>query len=160
MVKRWQPWAKSTGPKTPGGKERVSRNAWKGSRQAQLKELSKLVNAELRAARDLVAEPGRHHPEQGAEARCLAPPRRQCATQSELDGPELAGEHGSGRARAHVDAAPGLGSNAEMPKDSAKVHCGDCAHMSAAHTCMLGIAKGLSVDAIRHCARFSFSPYA
>lgn len=55
MVKQWKPWTKSTGPKTPEGKERVSRNAWKGGHRARLRELSKLVNAELRAARELVA---------------------------------------------------------------------------------------------------------
>ncbi len=25
----WRPWEKSTGPKTPAGKETVARNAWK-----------------------------------------------------------------------------------------------------------------------------------
>jgi len=40
---------------TPDGRERVSRNAWKGGHREKLRELIKLVNAEVRASRDLVA---------------------------------------------------------------------------------------------------------
>jgi hypothetical protein len=54
LIKQWRPWAKSTGPRSPEGKERVSRNAWTGGHRAQLRELSKLVNAEVRASRELV----------------------------------------------------------------------------------------------------------
>ena len=53
LIKQWRPWAKSTGPRSPEGKDRVSRNAWKGGRRAGLRELSKMVNAEVRAAREL-----------------------------------------------------------------------------------------------------------
>ena len=56
QIKHWRPWAKSTGPRSPEGKERVSRNAWQGGHRAQLRELSRMVNAEIRAARDLIAE--------------------------------------------------------------------------------------------------------
>ena len=55
LIRTWQPWAKSTGPKSQDGKVTVSRNAWTGGHRAQLRELSKLVNAEIRAARDLVS---------------------------------------------------------------------------------------------------------
>ena len=55
QISRWTPWAQSTGPKTPEGKARVSRNAWKGGHRAQLRELTKMINAEVRAARELVA---------------------------------------------------------------------------------------------------------
>ena len=41
---------------TPEGRERVYRNAWKGGRRQQLRELIALVNAETRAARELVAQ--------------------------------------------------------------------------------------------------------
>ena len=54
LIRTWQPWAKSTGPNSPEGRQRVSRNAWTGGHQAQLRELSKLVNAEVRASRELV----------------------------------------------------------------------------------------------------------
>ena len=36
------------------GKERVAANAWTGGHRAQLRELSKMVNAEVRASRELV----------------------------------------------------------------------------------------------------------
>ena len=55
LIRTWQPWAKSTGPRSPEGRQRVSRNAWTGGHRAQLRELSKLVNAEVRAARELVS---------------------------------------------------------------------------------------------------------
>lgn len=47
LVKQWRPWDKSTGPKTLEGKERVSRNAWKGGHRQKLRELSKELNSEL-----------------------------------------------------------------------------------------------------------------
>jgi hypothetical protein len=56
QIRRWRPWEQSTGPRTPEGKARVSRNAWKGGHRQKLRELITLVNAELRASRDLVAE--------------------------------------------------------------------------------------------------------
>ena len=55
LIRTWQPWTKSTGPTSLKGKEKVSRNAWKGGYRQQLRELSKLVNAEIRVARDFVA---------------------------------------------------------------------------------------------------------
>ena len=55
LIRLWKPWAKSTGPKSPEGKERVAINAWTGGHRAQLRELSKLVNAEVRASRELVS---------------------------------------------------------------------------------------------------------
>jgi len=54
LIRTWQPWAKSTGPRSPEGRQRVSGNAWTGGHRAQLRELSKLVNAECRQARELV----------------------------------------------------------------------------------------------------------
>ena len=55
LIRQWKPWAKSTGPRSLEGKERVSRNAWTGGHRAQLREMSKLVNAEIRASRELVS---------------------------------------------------------------------------------------------------------
>jgi hypothetical protein len=53
-IRQWKPWAKSTGAKTPEGKARVSRNAWKGGHRPELRELARMVNAEVQFARDLV----------------------------------------------------------------------------------------------------------
>ena len=53
-IQKWKPWEQSTGPKSHDGRQRVSRNAWTGGHRTQLRELSKLVNAEVRAPRELV----------------------------------------------------------------------------------------------------------
>ena len=55
LIRTWKPWAKSTGPKSPEGRQRVSRNAWTGGHRAEMRELSKMVNAEVRASRELVS---------------------------------------------------------------------------------------------------------
>ena len=55
LIRNWQPWAKSTGPKSTEGKERVARNAWRGGHRQKLRELSSMVNAEIRQAREMVA---------------------------------------------------------------------------------------------------------
>ena len=49
------PWEQSTGPKTKEGKSTVASNAWRGGHRAQFRALSKMVNEELRQARELVA---------------------------------------------------------------------------------------------------------
>ena len=54
LIRTWQPWKQSTGPKSVEGKARVATNAWRGGHRAQLRELSRLVNAEVRASRELV----------------------------------------------------------------------------------------------------------
>ena len=55
LIRQWKPWAKSTGPKSQEGKERVARNASRGGHRQQLRALTKMVNAEIRQARDLVS---------------------------------------------------------------------------------------------------------
>ena len=53
LIRRWKPWEQSTGPLTPEGRERVSRNAWKGGHRAELRELSMMVNEHVRLSREL-----------------------------------------------------------------------------------------------------------
>ncbi|CAN5738932.1 hypothetical protein BH11PSE12_BH11PSE12_04030 [soil metagenome] len=55
LIRQWAPWAKSTGPRSQAGKAAVSRNSWRGGHRQQLRELSKLVNEEIRQARDMIA---------------------------------------------------------------------------------------------------------
>ena len=50
-IRRWKPWEKSTGPKTPEGKARVARNAYTGGRREELRQLSRLLR-ELRERDD------------------------------------------------------------------------------------------------------------
>jgi hypothetical protein len=53
-IRQWQPWLKSTGAKTAEGKAVVSRNAFKGGHREQLRALSKMVNEEIKQARELL----------------------------------------------------------------------------------------------------------
>ena len=53
-IRQWQPWKQSTGPKSVEGKQRVGSNAYKGGHRVKLREIIKLVNAEVRASRELV----------------------------------------------------------------------------------------------------------
>jgi hypothetical protein len=53
-IRQWKPWEKSTGPRSPEGKARVGRNAWKGGHRLELRELARMVDAEVRFARGLV----------------------------------------------------------------------------------------------------------
>jgi hypothetical protein len=55
LIQEWKPWEKSTGPRSPEGRQRVRGNAWKGGHREQIRELSKLVNSEIQASRDLMA---------------------------------------------------------------------------------------------------------
>lgn len=55
LIRQWRPWEQSTGPSTTEGKERVSRNAWKGGQRVQLREVIRMVNAEVRESRELLA---------------------------------------------------------------------------------------------------------
>lgn len=57
-IQRWKPWERSTGPTTPEGKARASRNAYKGGFWLELREMRRMVNAEIREARDLIQSCG------------------------------------------------------------------------------------------------------
>ena len=54
LIRTWKPWAQASGPRTPEGKAKASRNAWSGGNWLKMRELSRLVNAEIRGARELV----------------------------------------------------------------------------------------------------------
>ena len=38
-IRQWRPWERSTGPRTSEGKGRVARNAWRGGRRAEFRQL-------------------------------------------------------------------------------------------------------------------------
>lgn len=52
LIRAWQPWTRSTGPRTAEGKAKVSSNAWKGGYWRELRELRRLLNDEIREARE------------------------------------------------------------------------------------------------------------
>ncbi|MGE0109718.1 MAG: hypothetical protein AB7S81_08180 [Bdellovibrionales bacterium] len=47
-IQRWQPWERSTGPRTAQGKEKASRNAFKGGGWLKERQLIKKLNLYLR----------------------------------------------------------------------------------------------------------------
>ena len=55
LIRGWRPWELSTGPKTNEGKSTVASNAWRGGHREQLRALSKMVNEEIKQARELVS---------------------------------------------------------------------------------------------------------
>jgi hypothetical protein len=52
LIHTWKPWEQATGPRTPVGKDKASRNAYKGGHWMKLRDLSRLVNTEIRSARE------------------------------------------------------------------------------------------------------------
>ena len=54
-IRTWAPWTKATGPQSSEGKALVSRNAWKGGRRSEYRELIKQVNALLRESRNMLS---------------------------------------------------------------------------------------------------------
>ncbi len=58
-IRRWKPWAKSTGPKTAEGKARAKMNGYRGGHWRELRELSKAMNALLREQRERLGEVGK-----------------------------------------------------------------------------------------------------
>ena len=47
-IRRWKPWAQSTGPKSPEGKARVSHNAFTGGELVKLREAIKALHQSFR----------------------------------------------------------------------------------------------------------------
>ena len=48
MIRQWQPWEKSSGPKTEAGKRVVSQNAYKGGTWRLLRDLSRALREQRR----------------------------------------------------------------------------------------------------------------
>jgi hypothetical protein len=46
LIRRWNPWQRSTGPKTAEGKAAVARNAYKGATRRRLRMLGWLLRAQ------------------------------------------------------------------------------------------------------------------
>jgi hypothetical protein len=54
LIRQWMPWKQSTGPKSVEGKERVAKNAWTGGHRQKMRELTKMVNEQVKQSRALV----------------------------------------------------------------------------------------------------------
>lgn len=53
LIATWEPWAKSTGPKSDSGKSAVSRNAWKGGTRQLLRQLSNALREQSQAVNEV-----------------------------------------------------------------------------------------------------------
>jgi hypothetical protein len=53
LIHLWAPWKKSTGPRTPEGKARASRNPYKGGKREELRDALRLMRELNRDARRL-----------------------------------------------------------------------------------------------------------
>jgi hypothetical protein len=43
VIRQWKSWEKATGPKSPQGNAKASRNAYKGGQRAFLRDLARLL---------------------------------------------------------------------------------------------------------------------
>lgn len=53
-IRRWRPWEKSTGPKTPTGKSIVANNAAKGREREKVREMARFIHEALLEQRELM----------------------------------------------------------------------------------------------------------
>ena len=54
LIRQWSPWKDSTGPQSADGKQRASRNAFRGGIGARLRALSKEINELVRNQQDFL----------------------------------------------------------------------------------------------------------
>jgi hypothetical protein len=52
LIRQWRPWEKSTRPRTPEGRARVSRNAYKGGTRGLLQEVRRILRHQEEARQD------------------------------------------------------------------------------------------------------------
>ena len=52
MIRVWRPWERSTGPTSPEGKAKASRNAYAGGEGAKLRQTIKELKQALRQQRE------------------------------------------------------------------------------------------------------------
>ena len=55
LIRGWRPLEHSTGPRTPDGKRKSSRNAWKGGNRPALRELAKILKRQERSVEEIEA---------------------------------------------------------------------------------------------------------
>ncbi len=54
LIRQWQPWKQSTGPRSPEGKAAAARNAWKGGARPLLRDLARELREQDKARRELL----------------------------------------------------------------------------------------------------------
>ncbi len=53
-IQRWKPWSQSTGPRSPEGKTKASRNAFTGGHTLRMRQLVKDLNQAMREQREII----------------------------------------------------------------------------------------------------------
>lgn len=51
LIRRWKPWEKSTGPKSPDGKAQSAMRGYKGGTREALRELARILRKQAEALR-------------------------------------------------------------------------------------------------------------
>ena len=85
-IRRWRPWDRSTGPRTPEGKARSARNAFTGGRWRVEREVMKELRQALREQRGALQRvdvsrpyiPGQHRTTWSDGADCAGVERLEC----------------------------------------------------------------------------------
>jgi hypothetical protein len=52
LIRRWKPWAQSTGPRTPSGKSRSVTNAYKGAPRVIERRMGRELRRQVNALKD------------------------------------------------------------------------------------------------------------
>lgn len=55
-IQRWKPWQRATGPKSPEGKAKVSRNAFKGGQRPALRQSIAILKQYFKGNQDFLGE--------------------------------------------------------------------------------------------------------
>lgn len=53
LIHTWKPWQNATGPRTPEGKMKVSRNSYKGGARPMLRELARAMREQAKLLSDV-----------------------------------------------------------------------------------------------------------
>ncbi len=56
LIRQWQPWEKSTGPKTKVGKQTVARNAYRGGAWLHLRKLTRVIREQKNRLKEVIGE--------------------------------------------------------------------------------------------------------
>lgn len=54
LIRQWQPWKQSIGPRSSEGKAAAARNAWKGGVRPLLRDLARELREQEKARRELL----------------------------------------------------------------------------------------------------------
>jgi hypothetical protein len=56
LIRRWQPWTKSTGPRSAEGKAKVARNGYRGGMRRKAREVARVLRDQEKKLKQLLAQ--------------------------------------------------------------------------------------------------------